>query len=53
MYFIKTIDRNIDRAKWKAYSIINGTYVRTCGEMYVYDRRCWMIRRREKHGNGF
>ena len=23
MYFIKTTGRNIDRAKWKAYSIIN------------------------------
>lgn len=22
MYFIKTIGRNIDKAKWKAYSII-------------------------------
>lgn len=54
MHFIKTTGRNIDRAKWKAYSSINDTCVRRCEEMYVRDQRCRMVRRRETtHGNGF
>lgn len=53
MYFIKTTGRNIDRARWKAYSIINDRCVRRCEEMYVHDQRDWTVRRREKHGYGF
>lgn len=53
MYFIKTTGRNIDRAKWKAYSMINDRCVCKCEEMYVHDQRNWMVRRRERHGNGF
>ena len=53
MYFVKTTGRNIDRAKWKAYSNINDRCVRRCEEMYVHDQRDWMVRRRERHGNGF
>lgn len=34
MYFIKTTGRNIDRAKWRAYSIINDIYVRRCEEAW-------------------
>ncbi len=53
MYFVKTTGRNIDRAKRKAYSIINDRCVRRCEEMYVHDQRGWMVRKRERHGNGF
>ena len=38
MYFIKTISRNIDRIRWIAYIITNGTYICRCAEMYLYNR---------------